>query len=63
MRNPISISLEDEIILKIDNARGKNEPRSRFIEDVISQFLDKKDAVVKKDQSNTIQPSRRNVSK
>jgi len=42
MRKGIAISLENEIIKKIDDSKGKNEPRSRFIEDIISEFLDKK---------------------
>ena len=43
MRKGIAISLENEIIKKIDNSKGKNEPRSRFIEDIIAEFLDKKE--------------------
>ena len=43
VREPITISLESEMIVKIDDSRGKNEPRSRFIEDIISEFLDKKE--------------------
>jgi len=42
MRKPITISIETEIVKKIDNTKGKNEPRSRFIEDIISEFLIKK---------------------
>jgi len=42
MREPITISIESEIITKIDDSKGKNEPRSRFIEDIISEFLNKK---------------------
>ena len=40
-REPISISIEREIIIKIDEKKGKNEPRSRFIEDIILEFLKK----------------------
>jgi metal-responsive CopG/Arc/MetJ family transcriptional regulator len=41
MRTPITISLETEFIVKIDNAKGRNEPRSRFLEDIISDYLGK----------------------
>ena len=40
-RKAISISIENEIINKIDTTKGKNEPRSRFIEDIVSEFLAK----------------------
>ena len=43
-RDPISISLETDFIQKIDDAKGKNEPRSHFIEDILSEFLIKKNA-------------------
>ena len=43
-REPITISIEEKIINKIDSAKGKNEPRSRFIEDIISEYLKKKDS-------------------
>jgi len=39
-RVPISISIEKKTIKKIDTSKGKNEPRSRFIEDIICNFLD-----------------------
>ena len=42
VRDPISISLETDFIKKIDSRKGKNEPRSRFIEDILSEFLVKK---------------------
>ncbi|CUR51330.1 protein of unknown function [Nitrosotalea devaniterrae] len=45
MREPITISLENKIIKKIDNSKGKNEPRSRFIEDIISGYFDRCDKV------------------
>ena len=38
-RSPVTISLNDEILTEIDSVKGKNEPRSRFIEDIISDFL------------------------
>jgi metal-responsive CopG/Arc/MetJ family transcriptional regulator len=41
MREPITISLESKVIERIDNSKGKNEPRSRFIEDIISGYFDK----------------------
>ena len=41
MREPITISLEIELIEKIDNSKGKNEPRSRFLEDIITEYLKK----------------------
>ncbi len=41
MRTPITISLETDFIVKIDNAKGRNEPRSRFLEDIISDHLGK----------------------
>jgi len=40
-RKAISISIEREIINKIDTTKGKNEPRSRFIENTVSEFLKK----------------------
>jgi len=40
-RKAISISIEKKIINKIDTTKGKNEPRSRFIEDIICEFLKK----------------------
>jgi len=40
-REPISISIEREIIIKIDKKKGKNEPRSRFIEDIFIEYLKK----------------------
>ena len=43
MREPITISLESKIIEKINDSKGRNEPRSRFIEDIISEFLNKKE--------------------
>ena len=43
MRKGIAISLDNEIIEKINGSKGKNEPRSRFIEDIISEFLAKKE--------------------
>lgn len=42
-RSPVTISLNDEILTEIDSVKGKNEPRSRFIEDIISDFLEKKE--------------------
>jgi len=39
-RVPICISLENENIKKIDSSKGKNEPRSRFIEDIITDYFD-----------------------
>ncbi len=42
MRERICISIESDSIQKIDNAKGKNEPRSRFIEDVLLEFLENK---------------------
>ncbi len=39
MREPITISLETELIEKIDGSKGKNEPRSRFLEDIIEAHL------------------------
>ena len=39
MRNPVTISLEENIIQRIDAVKGKNVPRSRFLEDIISDFL------------------------
>ena len=41
LREPITISIEHGIITEIDEKKGKNEPRSRFIEDIISEFLAK----------------------
>ena len=41
MREAITISLETELIEKIDNSKGKNEPRSRFLEDIIAEYLKK----------------------
>ena len=41
MRKPITISLESIVIQKIDDSKGTHEPRSRFIEDIISEFLEK----------------------
>ena len=38
-RSPVTISLNDEILTEIDSAKGKNEPRSRFIEDILSDYL------------------------
>ena len=43
MRKPITISLESNVIQKIKDSKGKHEPRSRFIEDIISEFLEKKE--------------------
>lgn len=41
LRKPVTISIEHKIITKIDEKKGKNEPRSRFIEDILSDFLRK----------------------
>jgi metal-responsive CopG/Arc/MetJ family transcriptional regulator len=41
MRKAFCISLENEIVEKIDDAKGRNEPRSRFIEYIISNYLEK----------------------
>lgn len=41
MREPITISLESQIIKKIDESKGKHEPRSRFLEDIITEHLQK----------------------
>ena len=43
MREPITISLENKVIKTIDKSKGKNEPRSRFIEDILSEFFEKKE--------------------
>ncbi len=42
MREPITISLESNVIEKIDSTKGRNEPRSRFLEDIISAYLKQK---------------------
>jgi len=42
MHNRISITLEKKTLQKIDILKHKNEPRSRFVEDVILQVLGKK---------------------
>ncbi len=47
MREPITISLESEVIIRIDDSKGKHVPRSRFIEDIISDFLNKKESKAK----------------
>lgn len=39
MRKAVSISLESKILEKINKSKGKHEPRSRFIEDVLFEFL------------------------
>jgi metal-responsive CopG/Arc/MetJ family transcriptional regulator len=44
MREPITISLEAEIIEQIDGSKGKNEPRSRFLEDIVIEYLKKSKA-------------------
>jgi len=44
MREPITISLESELIQKIHSSKGKNEPTSRFIEDIIEGYLKKSKA-------------------
>ena len=56
MRAPITISLENKIIETIDRTKGKNEPRSRFIEDIISEFLKKKERSFSQDQSGKEPP-------
>tara|TARA_Y100001936_G_C15792614_1_gene517247 strand:+ start:345 stop:545 length:201 start_codon:yes stop_codon:yes gene_type:complete len=40
MRKAISITLDPETIEKIDAAKDRNVPRSRFIEDIIFGFLE-----------------------
>lgn len=40
MRKAISITLDPEIIERLDAAKGRNVPRSRFIEDIIFGFLE-----------------------
>lgn len=60
-RDKVTLTLPKELIKITDEKRGLI-PRSRYFELIISGFLDKKDAVVKKDQSNTAQPPRRKVS-
>ncbi len=42
MREAISVTLESKLIKRIDDSKHKNEPRSRFIEDVISNYLESK---------------------
>ncbi len=42
MKDRLSVTVEKTTITKIDNSKGRNEPRSRFIEDIILEFLEKK---------------------
>ncbi len=41
MREPISITLESTLLQKIRTSKGKNEPISRFVEDIIVEHLKK----------------------
>jgi len=44
MRERITLTLEPSLIKKIDISKHKNEPRSRFIEDLLSKGLESKGA-------------------
>ncbi|CUR51806.1 protein of unknown function [Nitrosotalea devaniterrae] len=48
MREPVTISLEDKTIKKIDDSKGKHEPRSRFVEDIILEYFEQISSTVQR---------------
>ncbi len=53
-RIPITISIEQEIVNEIDSVKGRNEPRSRFIEDIVSDYLNNSGKKSQRQSTKTI---------